>query len=135
MSLNIVIRVAVGIIANTKDEYLVAKRDKHKHQGDLWEFPGGKLEPDEDVYAALCRELHEELGITVRQAHALDDVRYDYEDRHVVLHVWRVTQYEGEPRGRESQPLQWVSKEHLKTIDMPAANVDICRMILNTTKI
>ena len=51
------IDVAAAAIFNDRDELLIAKRAAHRHQGNLWEFPGGKLEPDETAAQALSREL------------------------------------------------------------------------------
>ena len=60
-----IVHVAVGVIFDNKGSVLLAKRAKHQHQGDLWEFPGGKVEKNEDAKQALVRELNEELGIIV----------------------------------------------------------------------
>ncbi|WP_304986099.1 NUDIX domain-containing protein [Coxiella-like endosymbiont] len=59
------LHVAVGLVTNLKNEVLVSLRPMHMAQGGLWKFPGGKLEPGENSYEALCRELKEELNITV----------------------------------------------------------------------
>ncbi len=55
------IHVAVGIILNAEGHILVAERAQHKHQGGMWEFPGGKVETGESVFEALRRELLERL--------------------------------------------------------------------------
>jgi len=55
---------------------------------------------------ALGRELHEELGIMLRAACPLQRIRHIYPDKIVLLDVWRVTEYTGEPHGREGQPLR-----------------------------
>jgi len=57
------IHVAVAAIMDDQHRVLISKRPASVHQGGLWEFPGGKLEVNEHVEAALGRELHEELGI------------------------------------------------------------------------
>ena len=61
------LKVAVGIIKNADGEILISYRHKHLHQGDLWEFPGGKFEVGESAEQALARELYEELNITVER--------------------------------------------------------------------
>lgn len=119
------VRVAVGILVNAAGEVLLTQRPRHVHQGGLWEFPGGKLEPGEDVPAALRRELHEELGITVQQARPLLQVRHRYPDKAVRLEVWRVERFQGEPHGREGQPLRWVAPAALSNYPLPAADVPI----------
>jgi len=104
---------------------LVALRPDHLHQGGLWEFPGGKVESGEDVLEALARELHEELGITVRAARPLIRIYHDYDDRSVLLDVWRVTGFAGEPQGREGQPVEWVTPDQLAKRQFPEANLPI----------
>lgn len=119
------IHVAAAVIVNACGDVLISRRDARAHQGGLWEFPGGKLEADEDVYAALCRELHEELGIEVDAARPLIRIPYRYPDKSVLLDVWRVTAFRGEAHGREGQPVQWVAPEQLPSLEFPAANQPI----------
>ncbi len=114
--------VVVAVIENDRDEVLLARRHGHQHQGGLWEFPGGKVNPGESVYAALKRELHEELAITPVQAHPLIRIPYEYPDRNLLLDVWRVTAFIGEPQGTEGQPLVWVHRQALTDYPFPAAN-------------
>lgn len=121
--------VAVGIIENAQHQVLVAQRPEHKHQGGKWEFPGGKIHVGETVHEALTRELHEELGITLRSACPLQRVRHVYPDKSVLLDVWRVTDYTGELHGREGQPLRWVTPQGLDDLDLPAADLSIVRTL------
>src|SRR5512144_1803975 len=116
------VRVAVGILCNARGEVLLTRRPEHVHQGGLWEFPGGKVEAAETIQAALRRELHEELGITVLSARPLIRIRHAYPDKRVLLDVWRVDRYLGEPRGLESQPLRWAAPEALNRLHFPAAD-------------
>ena len=113
--------VAVGLVIRD-DRVLVAQRAAHLHQGGLWEFPGGKVEAGEDVQQALCRELREELAIVVTGLQAELEVRHDYSDKRVLLDVWRVTGFEGEPTGAEGQPVRWVDYPALQQLAVPAAN-------------
>jgi 8-oxo-dGTP diphosphatase len=81
------------------------------------------------VPEALARELHEELGITLRAACPLQRVRHVYPESSVLLDVWRVTDYAGEPHGREGQPLRWVTPQGLDELDLPAADLPIVRTL------
>ena len=119
------IHVAVAVIENARGEFLLARRPEHVHQGGLWEFPGGKVEPGEDIRAALDRELHEELGITALHAHPLLRVRHAYPDKSVLLDVWRVTSIHGTPHGREGQAVIWAAPAELRNYQFPAANAPI----------
>ncbi|HET8700475.1 MAG TPA: NUDIX domain-containing protein, partial [Nitrococcus sp.] len=85
------VHVAVGVITDAAGRVLICRRDVQRHQGGLWEFPGGKVEPGEDVRTALGRELAEEVGICPEQARPLIRVPYRYPDQEVLLDVWRVT--------------------------------------------
>ena len=123
------IHVAVGIVVNTNQEILIAKRATNKHQGDLWEFPGGKVESGEDAYQALCRELQEEIGIVVQLAKPLTKINYTYPDKKVLLDVWLVTQYTGEPEGIEGQPIKWTTVAKLNQYKFPNANIAIITAI------
>lgn len=117
-----ILEVAVGVIVSETHEVLIARRPDQVHQGGLFEFPGGKLEPGETPLEALRRELHEELAIAVKEASPLICLRHDYPDRRVRLHVFRVDRYEGQPLGLQGQPIHWVPKEELTGLAFPEAN-------------
>lgn len=118
------IRVAAGVIRRG-NEVLIAQRPSDKHQGGLWEFPGGKVESGEAVQAALVRELNEELGITATAMRPLIQVSHDYPDKQICLDVWEVSAFQGEPEGKEGQPLRWVGVNELHQFTFPAANYPI----------
>lgn len=117
-----VIHVVAAAVVDDDDRVLIARRPMHLHQGGLWEFPGGKVEPGEDVQAALGRELLEELGISVRHARPLIRIPYRYPDRHVLLDVWRVDDVEGQAYGREGQTIRWVQLGDLHDFEFPPPN-------------
>ncbi len=119
------LHVAAGVIVGSGGRILIAKRPEQLHQGGLWEFPGGKLEPGESVAAALRRELQEELGIRVERARPLIRIRHDYGDRVVLLDVWRVERFHGEGCGREGQEIAWVEPHSLLEYTFPVANLPI----------
>src|SRR5690606_2777302 len=100
----------------------ISLRPAHAHQGGLWEFPGGKVDADEDAFAALARELDEELGIAITSARPLIRIPHSYPDRQVLLDVWRVSSFVGTPYGREGQRIAWVAPAKLDASVFPAAN-------------
>jgi 8-oxo-dGTP diphosphatase len=126
---NFTTHVAVAVIVNSQQAVLLALRHAHQHQGNLWEFPGGKVEAGERVYDALLRETQEELGVMITEAEPLLQVSHDYMEKTVLLDVWRVTQYSGHPRGQEGQRLRWCPISDLKHTDFPAANVAIIQAL------
>ena len=123
------VHVAAGVLRRADGRVLLARRKTDSHQGGLWEFPGGKVEPGESVRQALARELDEELGIGIRDFRPLIRVAHDYEDRKVLLDTWLITAWRGEPQGRENQPLSWVAVNELARWPMPAADRPIVTAI------
>lgn len=127
-SVNVRLHVAVGVIIR-QQQVLLALRHVKQHQGDRWEFPGGKLELDETAEAALKRELLEELAIEVRACEPFMTLQYDYPERSVLLDIWLVSEFSGEPRGVEGQPLRWVPISQLHALSFPDANKPIVAKI------
>ncbi|TCK17328.1 8-oxo-dGTPase [Thiogranum longum] len=123
------LHVAVAAIVDDAQRVLLARRPERAHQGGLWEFPGGKCEPGESVEAALEREIHEELGIRIGTRRPLIRVPHRYTDRSVLLDVWRVDSFEGQPHGREGQAVEWAHIEDLGERAFPAANLPIIRAL------
>lgn len=117
-----VVEVAAGALRDAAGRVLLTRRHQGTHQGGLWEFPGGKLEPGEGAAAALVRELREELGIEAQSFRPLIRVAHDYGDRRVVLDTWLVERWRGDPEGLEGQPLAWVPPDELAGYAMPAAD-------------
>jgi mutator protein MutT len=112
------IHVVAAAVIDAQGRVLIAQRPMGKHLAGGWEFPGGKLEPGEKREAGLARELLEELGITIATPRPLIRVRHAYPTREVLLDMWVVTRYQGEPRGLDGQALRWCVQE-----DLPAANL------------
>lgn len=119
------VHVAVGVILDAQRNILITRRAPDAHQGDLWEFPGGKVETGESLSQALARELHEELGIAIGRTSALLEVKYDYGDKSVLLDVHVVWEFSGEASPQERQPMAWVSVGELSRYAFPAANKPI----------
>jgi len=119
-----VVHVAVGVIVRQQQIFLT-KRHAHVHQGGKWEFPGGKLESDETIAQALFRELKEEVAIEVLSCQPLLKIEHDYGDKKVLLDVFVVDNFSGEPSAQEGQQDNWFSFEQLKALDFPEANVAI----------
>ena len=119
------VHVAVGVVINHYRQVLVAYRHKDQHQGGLWEFPGGKVEPGESVQQALRRELDEEVNIRVEMLGHIMDIHHDYGDKKVYLDVWYVVGFTGDVKGKEGQEIKWVDQDELESLDFPEANLPI----------
>jgi len=116
------VHVVAGALFDSQCRVLIAQRPDGKHLSGGWEFPGGKVDAGERPFDALSRELHEELGVTVRNAEPLIAYEHAYADRRVFLDLWHVTEYAGEPQPREGQPLKWVSLAELPNANLLAAD-------------
>jgi 8-oxo-dGTP diphosphatase len=114
--------VVAAAIFDASGRVLIAERPAGKHMAGRWEFPGGKVRPEESESAALTRELGEELGIEVIDARAMMRLRHRYPDRDVELSMWRVERYRGEPRSLEGQRLKWVERSRLADEDILEAD-------------
>ena len=99
--------VAVGILRRRDGQVLFAQRPAGKPYAGYWEFPGGKVEAGESAFAALGRELREELGIVVTQAKEWIKQRYDYPHAWVELQFFVVNAWDGDIDPQEGQQVAW----------------------------
>lgn len=136
--INNIIQVVVGVLYNNQNQILIAKRPLHKPFGGLWEFPGGKIELNESPIAALHRELSEELQIDIAinkiSLKPFYQLTYAYQPtQHVSLHVYKITDFCGEPIGAEGQQIQWVQATELIHYEFPIANKKIIEQLISIT--
>ena len=114
--------IAIGILRNTKNEVLLGKRIKGKSLKGYWEFPGGKIEPNETPEEALFREFQEELGVEIGRSKKMEPVGYQYDHYDVLLMPFKIIDYVGHPSGLEGQELIWCAIDQLKEIEILPAN-------------
>ena len=129
-----VVNVAVAVI-HFNNQYLLGFRHASQHQGNRYEFVGGKIEPNETPIQGLIREVHEEIGLDIAQDTAvkMGVIRHDYADKIVVLHVFKIrvsqAQFDGlqEGKGKEGQAVTWVRQSDLvaNQYPLPDANARI----------
>jgi len=108
---------------------LITRRPEKGLLGGMWEFPGGKLQENEDLTACLRREIQEELGADVRVADLLGIYRHAYTHFRVTLHAFRCSLEEGEPRPIEASDLRWVAPSDLQGFPMGKIDRQIARDI------
>mgnify|MGYP001414560703 CR=1 FL=1 len=116
------LNVVIGIIIDTENKVLLNKRKKNTTLSGYWEFPGGKIKPNETLNQALSRELFEELGIKIGNTDPLDSIEYQYSEHDVVLLPFRIIDYKGTPRGLEGQELMWCPLNRLQNVNILPAN-------------
>ena len=116
------LNVVIGIIVDTEKKVLLNKRKKNTILSGYWEFPGGKVKPNETPDQALSRELFEELGIKIGATNTLDSIEYQYTEFDVLLLPFRIIDYKGTLRGLEGQELMWCSFNRLQNLKILPAN-------------
>jgi 8-oxo-dGTP diphosphatase len=132
---------AVGVIQHENGLVLLAERPAGKAWSGYWEFPGGKIEPNETPEAALKRELQEELGITPTLIYPWLTRTFDYEAKYdksgmlnspaktVKLHFFIVAKWDGEPFGMEKQTISWQNPEKISVEPILPANAPIFKAL------
>ncbi|HHH2010811.1 TPA: 8-oxo-dGTP diphosphatase MutT [Yersinia enterocolitica] len=123
------LQIAVGIIRNSQQEIFITQRAADSHMAGFWEFPGGKIEQGETPEVALKRELLEETRISVKEAVLLKVLEHTFTDRIVTLSFYMVEAWDGEPFGREGQPMRWVKQSDLLAEEFPSANAAIIELL------
>jgi mutator protein MutT len=116
-----VIDVAAGLIFRD-GRLLITQRPADAHLGGLWEFPGGKREPNESFEQCLLRELREELGIEVAVGELVESLTHSYPEKTVHLKFFRCVWRKGEPQALGCLAFKWISARELPQHNFPAAD-------------
>jgi 8-oxo-dGTP diphosphatase len=124
--LKVVLVSAVALI-DADGRVLLAQRPPGKSLAGLWEFPGGKVEPNETPEAALIRELQEELGIDTWASclAPLTFASHSYDDFHLLMPLFACRRWQGVAEPKEGQALKWVRAADLHTYPMPPADLPL----------
>lgn len=117
------VKVVCGLIRNSKGEYFIASRAKHKSMAGKWEFPGGKLEPYETEQDCLQRELLEELGMKVDVEERLGEHTYHYEKMSVNLIAYKCKFVSANYTLVDHDQYAWVTSEELLDYELTEADV------------
>ncbi len=121
--------IGVGVIWNNKGEILIDRRCQSGEMGGLWEFPGGKIEPNETVEECVSREIKEELGIEVAVGDRLITIEHNYETFKLTLFVHHCRYLSGEPQTIECEEVRWIKVEEIDQYDFPQANIKIINIL------
>lgn len=116
------VHVAAAVLVDARGRVLIAQRPAGKHLEGAWEFPGGKIEPGETPRQGLARELEEEIGVAIEHPRPLMRLRHTYPTSEVLLDVWVVRRYRGQPRGLDGQALRWCDRNALRSAPLLPAD-------------
>lgn len=132
MSKPILLVVAAALI-DVDGRVLIAQRPEGRSMAGLWEFPGGKVGPDESPEAALVRELKEELSIEVCETCVapFTFASHAYEKFHLLMPLYLCRRWEGEIHPREGQSVKWVRAAKLRDYPMPPADLPLIPMLFD----
>lgn len=128
-----VLLVAACALVDVDGRVLVAQRPKGKHLSGLWEFPGGKVEPDETPEETVIRELKEEIGVDTQSAclAPLTFASHSYDRFHLVMPLFVCRKWQGIARPLEGQALKWLRPRDLRDIDMPPADKPLIASLID----
>ncbi len=125
--------VVAGALYRADGRWLMHRRPEGKHHAGLWEFPGGKVEPTEMPANALVRELAEELGIRCRAEDCTPagfaETRATEVGRPIVILLYTIAQWDGEPRAMEGGAAQWLTPAEALGLSMPPLDVKLARAL------
>ena len=109
--------------------FLICQRPAHKARGLLWEFVGGKVEPEETKEQALIRECQEELAVTISVGEVFMEVDHDYPDLNVHLTLFNAAIIEGTPRMLEHNDIRWITVMEIPQYEFCPADEEILRKL------
>jgi A/G-specific adenine glycosylase len=122
--------IVTAAIIHRSGKILIARRPSEGLLGGMWEFPGGKLEPGEELPEGLQREIREELGVAVAVEEPFGVYRHGYTHFKVTLHAFFCRLLEGEPLPLEASELRWVTSSELADFPMGKIDRQIARRII-----
>jgi len=123
------IDVVAGVIRRDDGRLLITQRQPDDTLGGYWEFPGGKVDPGEDLKAALHRELVEEVGIETEIGAEIHNIVHPYPDRDVRLFFFDVRIVSGEPQKIEVADFRWVTLDEIMQYQFPEADLPLLNQL------
>jgi 8-oxo-dGTP diphosphatase len=126
-----IIKVVAAIIENENNQILCALRSPQMSMPNMWEFPGGKVEADEDIFSALEREIEEELGCKIKTSEIHNDITHEYETFIINLIAIKSEIISGAPIPKEHSKLIWLKRENLVSLVWAPADIPAVELLLN----
>ena len=119
----------VAAIIKKDGLYLIVQRNRDKYMGLRWEFPGGKVEPDETFQEALSREIEEELSIQINVHEKIAQEKYKDDQINVALHYYLCSQKSGKTRLNEHENIAWIAKKDFGKYDFVEGDGNVLSLL------
>lgn len=119
----------VAAIIRRANKILITRRFNDVHLPGYWEFPGGKVEANESLEAALEREIREELGLIIRVENEHFSIEHQYPSRAVRLHFFNASVVEGDPKALQVADMRWVEADELSQFQFPPADAELIKRL------
>ena len=119
----------VAAIIKKNNHYLIAKRNRDKYMGLLWEFPGGKVERSETFEEALSREILEELNVSITIHNKIAEEKYKDDEIDIVLHYFICSSNDEDFILSEHEAIEWIKKEDFDHYDFVAGDGNITSLL------
>ena len=119
----------VAAIIKKDNLYLIVQRNRNKYMGLKWEFPGGKVEPNETFHEALSREIQEELNININVYEKIAEEKYKDDEIDIILHYYLCSEKSGTIRLNEHENIAWVEKEDFDKYDFVAGDGNVLSLL------
>ncbi len=123
------INVVAAVIKDENEKILITQRNLKKAQGGLWEFPGGKIEPNETRENAIVREIKEELDIDIEVKAYLSEKVFNYPEKDINLIALECKKISGEIKLLEHEDYKWILKKELDNFQFAPADLFIIEKI------
>ena len=127
------IRVVAAVI-RSEDKIFATARGYGEFKGQ-WEFPGGKIEPEETPREAVVREIQEELDVKIEVGDLIDTIEYDYSSFHLSMDCFWCNVTEGEITLKEAEDARWLSKDELYSVDWLPADMELIEKLVLSNKL
>jgi 8-oxo-dGTP diphosphatase len=120
--------VVVAAVIEDDNRFFLTQRPPGVHLAGMWEFPGGKIDPEESHVDALKREIREELDADVNVGALLLQTTHAYPDRTIALYFYRCRLI-GVPRPLLGQEMRWVPRTELSLLGLPPADAELIELL------
>jgi 8-oxo-dGTP diphosphatase len=121
--------LVTAAIIHHDGKILIARRKADAPYPLLWEFPGGKVEKNEDPRICVVRELKEELDIAIEVESIYDVVYYRYPEKPVLVLAYRCRWIGGSVKDLDVTEHRWVLPEHLEQFDFLPADLPLIQRL------